>query len=147
LTSCSPVCLLPVLPALPTPPEDLFLPCLDQPLTPFKQLYIPRAIDDYNHYTNAVDRSNQLRNNFTAHQPYERRIWRLLWYYILDVYAVNDYLIWKGNTVDQRKRGQRHYRESLINALLNTSPPASTSIQQPSYTHRWERFEKRGYCL
>jgi len=114
---------------------------------PFKQLYIPRAIDDYKHYMNGVDRSNQLRKNFTAHRPYERRIWRPLWYYILDVCAVNGYLIWKGNTVDQRKRGQRHYRESLINALLNTSPPASTSIQQPSYTHRWERFEKRGYCL
>jgi hypothetical protein len=54
--------------------------------------------------------------------------------------------------VDQRKRGQRYFRESLINALLNTSPPPSTpppppSIQQPSYSHYWERFEKRGYCL
>ena len=127
---------------------------------PFKHLHIPRAIDDYNHYMNGVDRSNQLRKNFSAHQLYERRVWRPLWYYILDVCAVNGYLIWKGNIPDQCNRGQRQYRESLINALLNTPlpsppppspPPPSTPppppIRQPYDTHYWERLEKRGYCL
>jgi hypothetical protein len=115
---------------------------------------------------NGVDQSNQLRKNFTAHRPYERRVWRPLWYYILDVCAVNGYLIWRGNTRDQNKRGQRLYRDSLINDLLNTpsppSPPSppplppplllslpglSLSTQQRGYTHLWERFEKRGYCI
>jgi hypothetical protein len=40
---------------------------------------------------NGVDRGNQLRKSFTCHKPYERRIWRPLWYYILDVCAVNSY--------------------------------------------------------
>ncbi len=44
----------------------------------FKWLHIPRVIDDYNHYINDVDRSNQLRKNFTAHRLYERRVWRSL---------------------------------------------------------------------
>jgi Transposase IS4 len=113
----------------------------------FKWLYIPRAIDDYNHYMNGVDRSNQLRKNFTAHRPYERRIWRPLWYYILDICAVNSYLIWKGDSTDQAKRGQRRYRESLINALLNTPYPPPSPPSQPICTHNWERFEKRGYCI
>jgi hypothetical protein len=69
---------------------------------------------------NGVDRSNQLRKNFTVHQSYERRVWRPLWYYILDVCAVNSYLIWKGDTKDRNKRGQRSFRDPLIKALLNT---------------------------
>jgi Transposase IS4 len=112
---------------------------------PYKWLHIPRAIDDYNHYMNGVDRSNQLRKNFTAHRPYERRIWRPLWYYILDICAVNSYLIWKGNRIDPGKRGQRRYRETLINSLLNT--PYPPPLLQPNSTHFWQRFEKRGYCI
>ena len=64
-------------------------------------------------------------------------------------------MIWKENIVDQSKRDQRHYRELLIDVLLNTptsplpssslSPPPS--IPQPNRTHHWERFEKRGYCI
>jgi Transposase IS4 len=119
----------------------------------YKWLHIPRAIDDYNHYINGVDRSNQLRKNFTTHQPYKRRIWRPLWYYILDVCAVNSYLIWKGNRVDRGKRGQRRYRETLIDMLLNTPypPPPPTPplppLLHPNSTHYWERFETRGYCI
>jgi hypothetical protein len=102
---------------------------------------------------NGVDRSNQLRKNFTAHRPCERRVWRLLWYYILDVCAINSYLIWKGNTVDQGKRGQRRYRESLIDALLNTPyPPPPPPLpppppSQPNLVHCWGHFERRGYCI
>jgi Transposase IS4 len=123
----------------------------------FKWLYIPCAIDDYNHYMNKVDRSNQLRKNFTAHRSYERRIWRPLWYYILDVCAVNSYLIFKGDTTDQGNRGQQRFQEALMDALLCTPspssppppppPPPPPTIPQPSLTHCWERFKKRGYCL
>jgi hypothetical protein len=52
--------------------------------------------------------------------------------------------------MDQGKRGQRRYRESLFNALLNTPyppPPPPPPISEPSRTHCWERFEKRGYCI
>lgn len=123
---------------------------------PFKWLHIPCTIDDYNHYMNGIDCSNQLRKNFTVHRLYEHRIWRPLWYYILDVCTVNSYLIWKGNKVDQNKWGQRRFWEALINAFLNTPyasspppppPPPPPPIPQPGRVHHWEHFEKRGYCI
>jgi Transposase IS4 len=127
---------------------------------PFKRLQIPRAIDDYNHYMNGVDRSNQLRKNLTVHRAYERRIWRPLWYYILDVCAVNGYLIWKGDTDDRAKRGQRRFRGPLIKALLNTPyPEAQKPVRGPykgkpmpqpnqdTQDHHWRPFLKRGYCI
>ena len=122
-----------------------------QPIT-VGPLPMPR-IDDYNHFMNGVDRANQLRKNYTAHRPYEHRIWRPLSYYILDISAVNSYLLWKGDTVDLRKRGQRPFREALMTALLNTPypPPPPPSrlppMPQPLRTHYWERFERRGYCI
>jgi hypothetical protein len=98
-----------------------------------------------------VDLSNQLRKNLTVHRAYERRIWRPLWYYILDVCAVNSYLIWQGDTKDQGKRGQRRFRKPLIEALLNILYPESRPMPPPMplsvQTHRWDCFEKRGYCL
>jgi Transposase IS4 len=107
---------------------------------PYKWLYIPRVIDDYNHYMNSVDLANQLRKNFTVHRPFKRRIWRPLWYYILNIYAVNSYLIWKGNRMDPNKRGQRRFRETLIHALLNTPypspfPPPPAPYPPPIRTH------------
>ena len=126
---------------------------------PFKWLHIPRAIDDYNHYMNDVDRSNQLRKNFTAHRPYERRVWRPLWYYILDICVVNNYLLWKGDKADIKKRGQCPFRKALIDALLNTSYPLLVPVKQlyksPPTTlpnratldHCWQPLEKRGYCV
>jgi hypothetical protein len=41
---------------------------------PAKRLYISHAINDYNHYINKVDRSNQLRKNLTAHRLYKSRV-------------------------------------------------------------------------
>jgi hypothetical protein len=35
---------------------------------PFKELFIPRAIDDYNHHMKGVDQANQLRASFTCHR-------------------------------------------------------------------------------
>lgn len=60
---------------------------------PAKRLRIPCVIDDYKHFMNGEDTANQLRHNFKVHRSFERRIWRPLWYYILDVCAVNGYLL------------------------------------------------------
>jgi hypothetical protein len=39
-----------------------------------KELLILRVIDDYNYYMNGVDTANQLRQTFTIHRKFERRI-------------------------------------------------------------------------
>ena len=114
---------------------------------------------------NGVDQSNQLRKNFTAHQLYERRVWRPLWYYILDICAVNSYLIWKEGTTnisekgvvtDTSKRGQRPFRKALIDALLKTpySEPTRSRREykfplpnRDTQDHRWQAFPKRGLCI
>ena len=125
----------------------------------FKWLHIPRVINDYNHYMNDVDQSNQLRKNFTVHRSYERRVWRPLWYYILDICTVNSYLIWKEDTKDISKRGQRPFQKVLIDVLLKTSYPTSVSTKQlrknksmplpnrATLDHCWQPLEKRGYCV
>ena len=43
-----------------------------------KWLHIPYVIDDYNHYINGVDQSNQLHKYLTAHRPFKTRNWRPL---------------------------------------------------------------------
>jgi Transposase IS4 len=98
---------------------------------PAKRLRILCTIDDYNHFMNGVDTANQLRHNFTAHRSFESRVWRQLWYSILDVCTVNGYLLWKGDKEDPRKRGQRPYRNALIDALLNIPYEVVPIPQQP----------------
>jgi Transposase IS4 len=58
-----------------------------------KLLYIPLAINAYNHYINSVNQNNQLRVNLTVHRAFKIRNWRLILYYILNTYLVNSYLI------------------------------------------------------
>ena len=104
---------------------------------------------------NGVDRANQLRRNFTAHMAYKRRVWRPLWYYILDIYTVNSYLIWKGDTEDKDKKGQRPFRKALTEALLHIPYPSTrpsnyktmSPINEKAENHEWEAFKKRGYCV
>ena len=87
-------------------------------------------------------------------------MWRPLWYYLLDICAVNSYLIWRQNAQDRKKRGQRQFREPLIKALLNTTYPkvhistnsglqgnTASLANQNAQIHRWEDFMKRSYCV
>jgi hypothetical protein len=84
---------------------------------------------------NGVDKSNQLRKNYTVYQRWERRNWRPHWYYILDVCTVNAYLIWKETTQDTFKRGQRPFRELIANILLSTPYPEA-QIYAKKHVHR-----------
>jgi hypothetical protein len=67
-----------------------------------------------------VDIADQLRKNMTVHRPWEARIWRPLYYYILDTCLVNSYLIYKGKSEDSGKRAHREFRETLSSNLRNT---------------------------
>ena len=126
--------------------------------SPYKRLHIPCVIDDYNHYMNGVDRANQLRKNLTVHRPGEQRNWRPMWNWLLDVCAVNSYLLYKGPRKDTKKRGQRCFRNQVIKALLDTpTPPKSTTRgpykklkAKPNWqnpNHAWVKLAKSGYCV
>jgi hypothetical protein len=78
-----------------------------------KWLWIPSANDSYNHHMNGVDRNNQLRKKMTVCRPFEQRVWRPLWLWLLDICLVNSFLIWKGVTDDKSCRGHRKYRKAL----------------------------------
>ena len=54
-----------------------------------KELEIPYAIDEYNHHMNGVDRNNQLRKRMSVIRPFQERIWRPVWLWMLDVVLVN----------------------------------------------------------
>ena len=58
-----------------------------------KLLDIPYAIDEYNHHMNGVDRNNQLRKGMSVIRPFQYRIWRPAWLWMLDIVLVNCYLI------------------------------------------------------
>jgi Transposase IS4 len=60
---------------------------------PFKELFIPKAIDDYNHHMKGVDQADQLRASFTCHRKQNYQTQMPLFYFLLDVSCVNAYLL------------------------------------------------------
>src|SRR5256885_14256147 len=62
-------------------------------------LPIPMVIDDYNYHMNAVDRADQLRGGMACHRA-GRRVWLPLFYWLLDLTAVNAYLLYKTHSLE-----------------------------------------------
>jgi Transposase IS4 len=60
---------------------------------PFKDLFIPKAIDDYNHHMKGVDQADALRASFTCHRKQNYRTWYPLFYFLVDIACVNSYLL------------------------------------------------------
>jgi len=58
-----------------------------------KDLFIPKAIDDYNHHMKGVDQADALRANFTCHRKQNHRTWWPLFYFFLDMACVNAFLL------------------------------------------------------
>jgi hypothetical protein len=65
---------------------------------PRKLLYIPRAIDDYNHHINGADIANQQRRYHTTQRKHTIRAWRPLFHWLLDMTVVNYYILWREQT-------------------------------------------------
>ena len=112
-----------------------------------KLLYIPESIDDYNHHMNGVDLANQLRKTLTCHRPFERRNWRPLWNWLLDLCRVNSYCL-SHKDARHKRRGQRQFGNEITEALLNWERPAAPPPPSPppppplsSGRHVWENFE------
>jgi hypothetical protein len=112
-----------------------------------KWLDIPDVIDAYNHHMNGVDRANQLRQSYTCHRPGESKWWRPLFFWLIDVCAVNAYLIWLSRMSEKEKSGKdlhRVFQRQLIESLL------ATDVDLPLYdrldTHIIEHRKGFGYC-
>ncbi len=82
----------------------------------FKDLFIPRAIDDYNHHMKGVDQADQLRAAFTCHRKQSYRTQMPLIYFLIDVARVNAYLLWLWSSVTRTanaKHTHRSHREFI----------------------------------
>jgi Transposase IS4 len=61
---------------------------------PKRRLFIPKAIDDYNHHMKGVDQADYLRSKMTIHRPQIHRNWHPLFDFLVDVSHTNAYLLW-----------------------------------------------------
>jgi hypothetical protein len=57
-----------------------------------RNLPIPMAIDDYNHFIGGVDIANQLRARFSTQQR-GVKLWRPLFYWLLDSTIINAFIL------------------------------------------------------
>ncbi len=91
---------------------------------PFKELFIPVAIDDYNHHMKGVDQADALRANVTCHRKQNYRTWWPLFYFHLDVACVNAFLLWKWSSTQLNPtthRGHREFMSALCIQLLHSN--------------------------
>jgi hypothetical protein len=88
----------------------------------------------------------------TVCRGFEQRIWRPLWLWILDVYLVNFFLIWKGTASDKGCRGHQKNRKALYETLLEYLDESIPAVHLPPKEYKaseytWSRFGKRNYCF
>jgi hypothetical protein len=82
---------------------------------PTKILPIPTFIDDYNHYIEGVDQSNQLQASFTTHFPRNQKEFFLGAFWAINIAVYNSYklhLAFNGSrTFSTDKKDPRQHRE------------------------------------
>jgi hypothetical protein len=59
------------------------------------KLFILLIINLYNHYMNGTDLANQKRLYLITQRKYNVRIWRFLFYWLLDVILINYFILWR----------------------------------------------------
>ena len=118
---------------------------------PFKKLFIPKAIDDYNHHMKRVDQANQLRASVTCHRKQNYRTWWPLLFFLLDVACVNAYLLWKWSStanstrIEKTHNGHRDFMVALCNQLLHSNDKVqSLPTVDPNPAH--ERVQNEGHA-
>lgn len=121
-----------------------------------KLLYIPAAIDAYNHHMNGVDVANQLRKNLSSHRPQLYRTWVPDWYYIWDTLVNNAYLSWRHYHERTDHKDHRKFGQNLIDQMRNWDElqPLPQHQSQPQHQpqppkylyHSVAHQEKRSYC-
>ena len=96
-----------------------------------RNLPIPMAIDDYNHFIGGVDIANQLRAGFSTQQRGVKP-WRPLFYWLLDSTIINAFILSEHERkaklrgkIDNVHSAHRSFREKLVSDLLK-DPNATT---------------------
>jgi hypothetical protein len=102
-----------------------------------KELPIPVAIDAYNHGMNAVDIANQFRAHTTFQHPFERRNWRPLGFFLLDICLGNSYFIWKAKQAHQSTHLRAKFNRTLIDQLLARGPTHTLSKRPTKRRCAW----------
>jgi hypothetical protein len=105
-----------------------------------KNLAIPTAINDYNHYMGGVDIANQYRASYETHRRTERN-WFPLFYFFLDAAIVNAFRIQSiyKQQHQQSRPNQLDFRKKLYQELF-----AFVANQAPSSTANHQRIQLNG---
>jgi Transposase IS4 len=114
---------------------------------PFKELFIPRAINDYNHHMKGVDQANQLRASFTCHRKQNYRTWWPLISFFIDIAGVNSYLLWKWSSsinaanATRTHNSHRSFLNALYKQLLHSNDKERHKKQQATEEPKNERSQ------
>jgi hypothetical protein len=87
---------------------------------PLAKMWIPRAVDDYNHNMGGVDTADQLRQYYTV-QMRTRRSWIPLFLWLLDTSIINAYIMWTIHHGAKRTTSHREFRLKLVGELVELS--------------------------
>jgi Transposase IS4 len=107
---------------------------------PFKELFIPKAIDDYNHHMKGVDQADQLRAGFTCHRKQNYRTQMPLFYFLLDVSCVNAFLLWQRSSAANAAaalkihNSHRAFMTIVCDKLLRSNPKIKDKQEEEGYT-------------
>ena len=111
-----------------------------------KELEIPTAINDYNHYMGGVDIANQYRASYEIHRKSERN-WFPLFYFFLDAAIVNAFRI---QSIYKKQQGFRElssqldFRRKLYKELFAF---AAIPKRQPGQNHQRIQLGKQLVCV
>ena len=121
---------------------------------PFKELFILKAMDDYNHDMKGVDQADQLRASFTCHRKQDYRTQMPLFYFLLDVSCVNAFLLWqRSSTVNATIAPKTHnthraFMSVVCDKLLYSNPKIKKKSEEETHsqslsTMALSRYHKR----
>jgi hypothetical protein len=110
-----------------------------------KDLAIPTAINDYNHYMGGVDIANQYRASYETHRRAERN-WFPLFYFFLDAAIVNAFRI---QSIHKQQRqesrpNQLDFRKKLYQELFSFAITNKVEKPEPSTEPNHYRFQLVG---
>ena len=92
-----------------------------------------------------VDQASHLRVNFSCYKPYEKRWWRPILYWLLDICINNAYLLWKLQKNNQSRRLHETFFDDLVRVMLNYDP-WTPAPGQDSCLHEPVKLQSRQRC-